>query len=60
MYVNFGSADLTTAGGFEEFALVRNLAPVPEMSALFPIIGLLVAVGSTRILRRRRMAQVNS
>lgn len=60
MYVNFGSADVTTAGGFEEFTLVRNLTPVPEMSALFPIIGLLVAVGSTRILRRRRMAQVNS
>ena len=60
MYVNFGSADVTTAGGFEEFTLVRNLAPVPEMSALFPIIGLLVAVGSTRILRRRRMAQVTS
>jgi hypothetical protein len=60
MYVNFGSADTTTAGGFEEFTLVRNLTPVPEMSALFPIIGLLVAVGSTRILRRRRMAQVNS
>jgi hypothetical protein len=60
MYVNFGSADTTTAGGFEEFTLVRNLTPVPEMSALFPIIGLIVAVGSTRILRRRRMAQVNS
>jgi hypothetical protein len=60
MYVNFGNADMTTAGGFEEFTLVRNLTPVPEMSALFPIIGLLVAVGSTRILRRRRMAQVNS
>jgi hypothetical protein len=60
MYVNFGSADVTTAGGFEEFTLVPNLTPVPEMSALFPIIGLLVAVGSTRILRRRRMAQVNS
>jgi hypothetical protein len=60
MYVNFGNADMTTAGGFEEFTLVRNLAPVPEMSALFPILGLLVAVGSTSILRRRRMAQVNS
>jgi len=60
MYVNFGSADVTTAGGFEEFTLVRNLAPVPEMSALFPIVGLLVAVGSTTILRRRRMARVNS
>jgi hypothetical protein len=60
MYVNFGNADNTTAGGFEEFTLVRNLAPVPEMSALFPIVGLLVAVGSTTILRRRRMARVNS
>ena len=60
MYVNFGSADETTAGGFEEFTLVRNLAPVPEMSALFPIVGLLVAVGSTSLLRRRRMAKLNS
>src|SRR5438874_6569718 len=60
MYVNFGAADTTTAGGFEEFTLVRNLAPVPEMSALFPIVGLLVAVGSTHILRRRRMSRVNS
>ena len=60
MYVNFGSADTTTAGGFEEFTLVRNLAPVPEMSALFPVIGLLVAVGSTHALRRRRQARVNS
>jgi hypothetical protein len=60
MYVNFGSADTTTAGGFEEFTLVRNLAPVPEMSALFPVIGILVAVGSTHALRRRRQARVNS
>ena len=60
MYVNFGNADMTTAGGFEEFTLVRNLAPVPEMSALFPIVGLIVAVGSTSILRRRRMSKVNS
>jgi len=60
MYVNFGAADETTAGGFEEFTLVRNLAPVPEMSALFPIVGLLVAVGSTSLLRRRRMAKLNS
>ena len=60
MYVNFGNADMTTAGGFEEFTLVRNLAPVPEMSAFFPIVGLLVAVGSTSILRRRRAAQAKS
>jgi hypothetical protein len=60
MYANMGAADTTSAGGFEEFTLVRNLAPVPEMSALFPIVGLLVAVGSTHILRRRRMARVSS
>jgi hypothetical protein len=60
MYVNFGNADMTTAGGFEEFTLVQNLTPVPEMSALFPIVGLIVAVGSTSILRRRRMSKVNS
>jgi len=47
-------------GGFEETALIRGLAPVPEMSALFPIVGLLVAVGSTSILRRRRAAQVKA
>lgn len=60
MYVNFGNADMTTAGGFEEFTLVPNLTPVPEMSAFFPIVGLLVALGSTSILRRRRAAQAKS
>ena len=35
-----------------------TLAPVPEMGALYPIIGLIVAVGSTHLLRRRRMAQL--
>jgi hypothetical protein len=60
MYVKMGDSDDSTAGGFEEFTLVRNMTPVPEMSALFPIVGLLVAVGSTHILRRRRMARVSS
>ena len=60
MYVKMGDSDDTTAGGFEEFTLVRNMTPVPEMSALFPIVGLLVAVGSTHILRRRRAAQVKA
>jgi hypothetical protein len=60
MYVQMGDSNDTTAGGFEEFALIRNMTPVPEMSALFPIVGLLVAVGSTHILRRRRMARVSS
>jgi hypothetical protein len=34
-----------------------GVAPVPEMSALFPIVGLIVAVSCTQILRRRRAAQ---
>ena len=58
MYVAMGNSDNTTEGGFEEFALV--FTPVPEMSALFPIVGLLVAVGSTHVLRRRRRARVSS
>ncbi len=35
-----------------------TLTPVPEMSALYPIVGLLVAIGSTHLLRRRRRAQL--
>jgi hypothetical protein len=31
--------------------------PVPEISALFPIVGLIAAVSCTQILRRRRAAQ---
>jgi hypothetical protein len=34
--------------------------PVPEMSALFPIVGLIAAVSCTQILRRRRAAQQNA
>ena len=57
LYCNFGDAAGTTEGGFEEWSLVNNLSPVPEMSALFPIIGLIAAVGLTHLLRRRRLAQ---
>jgi hypothetical protein len=61
MYQRWGNSDTnTTNGGFEETSLIRGLAPVPEMSALFPIVGLLVAVGSTSLLRRRRAAQAKS
>lgn len=60
MYVMMGNSDGISQGGFEEFALVRNITPVPEMSALFPIVGLLVAVGSTRVLRRRKAAQLTA
>ncbi len=41
-------------------AFQATLAPVPEISALFPIIGLVVAVSLTQLLRRRRMAQLRS
>jgi hypothetical protein len=34
--------------------------PVPEMSSLFPIVGLIVAVSCTQILRRRRAAQLSA
>jgi len=59
VYERFGNTDMSE-GGFEETSLIRGLTPVPEMSALFPIVGLLVAVGSTHVLRRRRMARVSS
>nr|MBA3726894.1 hypothetical protein [Armatimonadota bacterium] len=38
-------------------AFQATLAPLPEMSALFPIIGLIAAVALTQVLRRRRIAQ---
>jgi len=58
MYAAMGlDPNYPSGGGFESFAL---LVPVPELSALFPIVGLLVAVGSTHVLRRRRMARVSS
>jgi len=61
LYQRWGNSDTSTSnGGFEETALIAVLAPVPEMSALFPIFGLLVAVGSTSLLRRRRAAQIKS
>ncbi len=62
MFTRFGDRhsadDTSSAGGFEEWALVRNMTPIPEMGALFPIIGLMVAVLSTNVLRRRRMARL--
>lgn len=35
-----------------------NITPVPEMNALFPIVGLFAAVSSTHFLRRRRAARL--
>jgi hypothetical protein len=41
-------------------AFQATLAPIPEMGALFPIIGLIAAVAITQILRRRRIAQLRA
>ena len=58
LYSKFGDCDDTASGGgFEEWAIVANITPVPELSSFFPIIGLMAAVGSTHVLRRRRMAR---
>ena len=58
MYQFWGNSD-STEGGFEETRLIAGITPVPEMSALFPIVGLVVAVGSTHALRRRKMAKAS-
>lgn len=59
MYQRWGNAD-TTEGGFEETALIQGITPVPELNALFPIVGLMAAVGSTHVLRRRKMAKMSA
>ena len=51
----------TVAKGSTDVSVISTtnvgVVPVPEMSALFPIVGLIVAVSCTQILRRRRAAQ---
>ena len=48
------------SGGVLPVAFQATLAPVPEMSALFPIVGLIAAIAITQILRRRRIAQLRA
>jgi hypothetical protein len=57
MYQRWGNADAMSEGGFEETRLIAGITPIPELSSFFPIIGLMVAVGATSALRRRKMAQ---
>jgi hypothetical protein len=57
MFQRWGNTD-QTEGGFEETRLIAGITPIPELNALFPIVGLMVAVGSTHVLRRRKAAQV--
>ncbi len=46
-------------GGFEEWTAATGVAPIPEASAFFPVIGLLAAVFSTQFVRRRQLQQVS-
>ena len=50
LYSLFGNTDSSEAG-FEEWALV-NAAPIPEMNALFPIIGFFAIAFARQRLRR--------
>ena len=54
--VQFTSVASNTAGRVSAPS-IASVSAVPEMSALFPIIGLIAAVSCTHILRRRRAAQ---
>ena len=58
LYAHFGNTDNSQAG-FEEWALV-NVAPIPEMNALFPIIGFFVVAFATQHLRRRHTRRVGA
>ena len=55
LYCHFGTT-YASNDGFEEWALM--VAPIPEASTFFPVIGLLVAVFSTYELRRRKLKQM--
>jgi hypothetical protein len=61
---NFANEKFTSIGALGAAAMPAafqaTLTPVPEMSALFPIVGLIAAIALTQILRRRRMAQLRA
>jgi len=59
---NFGSFQFLSVAAISGRVLpvAFQATPVPEMNALFPIVGLIVAVSSTQILRRRRAARTAS
>src|SRR5438874_4887698 len=57
LYAHFGNTDASQSG-FEEWALV-NAAAIPEMDALFQIIGFFSAAFGTQSLRRRHTRQAS-
>lgn len=56
LYSAFGN-DIPADGGFEEWVFIPGAVPIPEAGTLFPLVGLLAAVLSTHVLRRRKVAQ---
>ncbi|MFN2541880.1 MAG: hypothetical protein ABR514_06910 [Chthoniobacterales bacterium] len=57
LYSAFGN-DIPSDGGFEEWVFIPGTVPIPEAATFFPVIGLLAAVLSTHVLRRRKIAQL--
>ncbi len=61
---NFGDYKYISIGALSgdslPVAFQATLTPVPEVSALFPLVGFVAAVSFTQLLRRRRMAQLRA
>jgi hypothetical protein len=55
-YLSIGALN----GGVLPVAFQATMAAVPEMGALFPVIGLIAAIAVTQILRRRRIAHLRA
>jgi hypothetical protein len=59
----FSFISITGAGAGSNVLPTRfaaDITPIPEMGTVMPIVGLLVAVASTHILRRRRAARLDA
>jgi hypothetical protein len=39
---------------------IFSILPISDVGTLFPIIGLIVAISTTQLLRRRKIAQIRS
>ena len=57
-----GSAFALANAGEQAGDVVRisSILPISQLEALFPVIGLIVAVGATQLLRRRKIAQLRT
>jgi hypothetical protein len=54
------SAMANRSGQGNNVAQSFSILPISEMGALFPLIGLIVAISATQLLRRRKIAQLRS